>query len=238
MYTIKTEKFEGPLDLLLNLIEEKKLDISEISLAQVTEQYMAYLEQINDPAPLADFLVVAAKLLWIKSKLLLPSFELEEEGQSLEQQLRIYKEYFDASKKINQLILQKNFTFTRDKLIILDEEKIFNPPKWLNASRLAKVFKEVLAALEPQINLPKAVLEKTVSIQEKIKEIADLLQEKIKINFKSIVKSAKSRLDIIVTFLALLELIRQKMVTVEQSKTFAEINILNKRDDHDNFKVK
>ena len=98
MYEIKTEQFQGPLDLLLSLIESQKLDISQIALAQVTDQYLTYLDQAQDigATELADFLVVAAKLMYMKSKLLLPSLVDEEleEGPDLETQLREYQKFY------------------------------------------------------------------------------------------------------------------------------------------------
>jgi len=105
MYQIKLEKFEGPLDLLLKLIEEERLSINEISLSQVANKYLEFVNSTQNISldELADFLTVSAKLILIKSRTLLPSLNFEEEGDSLEKQLRIYKEYYEASKKIEEL---------------------------------------------------------------------------------------------------------------------------------------
>src|SRR3989344_5914455 len=105
MYSLKLEKFEGPLDLLLQLIERQELNITEVSLAAVTEQYLVYLSEHNDIAheDLADFLVVAAKLLLLKSRLLLPELfvdDEEEAGTSLAEQLAVYRLYVKASHKL------------------------------------------------------------------------------------------------------------------------------------------
>ena len=106
MPDFKLEKFEGPMDLLLQLIEGEELDITEVSLAQVTEQYFKYLDKLekNRSAKLVDFLVIAAKLIYLKSKNLLPYLYPEEEleGPSLADQLKMYKAYVDASKNIEQ----------------------------------------------------------------------------------------------------------------------------------------
>jgi segregation and condensation protein A len=229
MYKIKTEKFEGPLDLLLRLIEDQKFDISEISLAQVTDQYVERLKEIRNPGELADFLVVAAKLLWIKSKILLPSLDLGgEEECDLESQLKIYKEYLEASFKIHKMILGKNFAFVHERLPVQKNDVIFNPPKWLNKSKLAEVLKKFLINLEPIIVLPKAVLEKTISIQESIAKIKDLIQKRLEISFGSVIKNAKNKIEIIVNFLALLELVKQKTIAVNQNKMFGDINIQKK----------
>ena len=103
-YTIKIQKFEGPLDLLLQLIEQEELDITEISLAHITEQYLEYLATIEElyPDELADFLVVATKLLLIKSHMLLPELTLEDEDEeSLTRQLQLYKKYVEAARRLH-----------------------------------------------------------------------------------------------------------------------------------------
>lgn len=229
MYHIKIEKFEGPLDLLLRLIEDQKFDISEISLAQVTDQYVEHLREIQNPGELADFLVVAAKLLWIKSKILLPSLDLEgEEECDLESQLKIYKEYLEASFKIHKIILEKNFIFVHERLPVQKKDVIFNPPKWLNKFKLAEVLKKFLINLEPIVILPKAVLEKTISIQESIARIKNLIQKRIEVSFGSVIKNAKNKIEIIVNFLALLELVKQKTIAVRQNEMFGDINIQRK----------
>src|SRR3990167_7246611 len=112
---IKLEQFEGPLDLLLTLIEEQKIDITQVSLSQVTEQFLQYVSTARGmhPEELADFLVVAAKLLFIKSKTLLPSLHIEEEDGDLEKQLKMYKLYYDASQRIQAMLAQRRYSFSR-----------------------------------------------------------------------------------------------------------------------------
>src|SRR5512147_3265515 len=110
----KMEKFEGPLDLLLQLIEQEKLSISEISLSKIADQYLESLGQVaeKDPDELADFLVVAAKLLLIKSRELLPSAApAEEEGPSLESQLKMYKIFWEAAQRIEAQIKKRRWIF-------------------------------------------------------------------------------------------------------------------------------
>src|SRR3989338_9236417 len=108
MYQTKLEQFEGPLHLLLELIEAEKLDITSIALSKVTDQFLDYLTETSDlhPEELADFLVVAARLLLIKSRALLPSLTGEgDEEADLERQLKIYREYYEASKSMHALLL-------------------------------------------------------------------------------------------------------------------------------------
>src|SRR3989344_9196200 len=116
--TVKLEKFEGPLDLLLQLIEREDLLISEVSLSSVTDQYLRAIRATKvPPEDLADFLLVAAKLLLIKSRILLPQIDLglEEEGIPLDVQLRMYKEFVEAAKIIAAKIKKKQFASVREK---------------------------------------------------------------------------------------------------------------------------
>lgn len=227
MYKIKLEKFEGPLDLLLQLIEQQKLNITEVSLSQVTDQFIVYLNQIPDlhPEELADFLVVAAKLLLIKSRTLLPSLEPEEEEYSLEKQLKIYREFYEASKKINKIILKRRWCYSRESSKFLSSEIVFNPPRDLKKEYLKNIFEKILKDLEPILRLPKEVIQKTISIQEKIRQIHDLIFEKSSVSFQRLLKDSKSKTEIIVTFLALLELIKQRTVVVVQDGMFSDITI-------------
>src|SRR3989338_8740737 len=119
MYQVSSEKFNGPLDLLLRLIEEQKMTITEISIAKVTDEYLQELEKIQDqdPEELSDFLVLAARLLYLKSKVLLPYLAEEEEVDDLEKQLKLYKEFVEASKKIAAMIKEQRFAFSREKAI-------------------------------------------------------------------------------------------------------------------------
>lgn len=228
-YLIKLQQFQGPLDLLLQLIEDQKLDITQLSLAQVTDQYIEYLDQNPEIAPveLADFLVIAAKLLLIKSKELLPvlNWEQEEEASDLENQLKIYKEYYEASKVLHKIILKKNFSFAREKSLITIVP-IFSAPKWLTKDVLVQTFQDVLKNLEPIVKLPQETIKRVISLKEKIKQIRELILEKTQISFNHLINGSKSKIEIVVSFLALLELVKQKIVKVEQERMFEEILIM------------
>jgi segregation and condensation protein A len=228
MYNVKVEKFEGPLDLLLQLIEGADLDITEVSIADVAEQFMAYLLAVEEknPEELADFLVVATKLLLIKSRVLLPNVVLddEENADDLALQLKMYKEYLDASKKIEQILLDKNILFARAK-IPLDIEVIFNPPKNLTTEKIKELLKGLIADMEPFIKLPEKSLERAVSIKEKINEIRNKILSKINTSFRELVGDSKNRTDLIVTFLGLLELVKQRVVSVKQDEMFEDISV-------------
>ncbi|MBI2098877.1 segregation/condensation protein A [Candidatus Uhrbacteria bacterium] len=226
-YKVRLEKFEGPLDLLLQLIESEELPITEVSLAEVAEQYVAHLQAIEEknPEELADFLLVAAKLLLIKSRVLLPSLDLnlEEDGISLEDQLKLYKEYAQASKTVQAIIGKRAFSWPRQKAPL--QAGIFTPPKGLNPGKLAAVFRDILRALAPVSKLPGAAISRAISIKEKIEELRRLILSKAQINFSQIMRGAKSKTEVIVSFLALLELIKQKIVNVSQKELFEDISV-------------
>ena len=227
-HKIKTDQFEGPLDLLLQLIEDQKLEITQISLAQVTEQYIKILNQNQSQVKieeLADFLVVAARLLLIKSRALLPFLEWEdEEEEDLTRQLKIYKEYLEAMKMIQAMLAKKRFSFARLKMAVKQEVE-FSPPPKLVATDLRDTFFGIIKNLDPLINLPTEMIKKSINIQEKIASIRERLDREVRTNFSDILREAKDKTEIIVSFLALLELIKQRTVIARQGDSFADIEI-------------
>lgn len=228
MYTIKIEKFEGPLDLLLQLIEEEELNISEISLAQVADQYIEYIkfQQNNIGAEeLSDFLVIAAKLLLIKSKYLLPFFETEQDEDigDLEKRLKIYKEFLDASKNIYGYFTSNDFSFVKEKYD-LENLSLFNPPLGLDVEVMKNAFEEFILKLTPLVILEEDKIRKAVSVQEKLDEIKKLLLGNIQVKFFHLTKS-KDKAEVLISFLAILELVKQKIVVVSQEAHFEDIYI-------------
>jgi segregation and condensation protein A len=227
-YTVKLQQFEGPLGALLELIESQKLDITEVALATVTEGYLKLLDENPDlpTEEMADFLVIASKLLLIKSKHLLPFLTMdgiEETVDDLESQLRIYKEYLDASKVIEKMIAERRFTYVHDKLPKF--EQTFSPPKKLTVDDMRELFIRVIARLEPVVKPSRQALERTMSIHEKISQIRDLLTKASKVSFRKLLESAQSKTEVIVSFLALLELVKQRNISVTQDKLFEDITI-------------
>ena len=229
MHQIHLEQFEGPLDLLLQLIEKNKLHITEISLAKITDQYLDYIEQADDlaSAEVADFLLIASKLIYLKSKYLLPDLatEAEEEVGDLERQLKIYREYYEASKAINRMFLdKKHYSYERLNPYKFDLPQEFRPPKNVDTNAMAKAFIFVLSRIEHLVNLPKAVIARAISISEKIEEIKSLIKERVHMNFKEWLEK-KDKMEVVVGFLALLELVKQKEIIVKQDELFGELNI-------------
>jgi segregation and condensation protein A len=233
MINYKLDKFEGPLALLLKLIENEELDITEISLAKVADQFVEYIRSAGniDPEEMADFLVVAARLLLIKSRALLPFLYPEEEKEiaELEDQLRMYKEFLEAAKKIEALIGKKHFMFAREfnRQSYFAGGHFFSPPKNLKAEDLPMVLTDLITRLQPMEILEEEILERRINIEEKIMAIQNMLLERIKVSFNNVLAAAKSKTEVIVSFLAILELMRQKEVVLSQQDIFGEI-IINK----------
>lgn len=227
MRDIQVEKFSGPLDLLLQLIEQQELDISQVSLAAVTEQYIATLQGMEElPVDeLADFLVVAAKLLLIKSRLLVPGEAVAEDdaGLDLEQQLKMYREFVEAAKTISKMWNAHRMIYPREGSALL--EPIFHPPEHLTPNDLFDLMHGVLKDLEPITRLPQTVLVRTINIRQKISQIRDRLIEQPKTSFHELLKIANSKTEVIVTFLAVLELVKLRSVNVNQDQQHGDVAI-------------
>lgn len=224
----KLEQFEGPLDLLLQLIEQQELDITTVSLAKVTDQYLKYIEELEQimPEEVADFLVVASKLIYLKSKYLVPNLNLavEEDAGDLERQLKMYQQFYQASKVLEKMIGKHKFAYVRLQPMKIKFANEFAPPPKLQLQDLASSFRLVIARLGEIKILPKIMMAKAVSIKERIQHLRNLLTEQLEINFNQFF-TKENKVDTIVSFLALLELVKQRFVTVEQSGMFADINI-------------
>jgi segregation and condensation protein A len=229
MQSIKLRQFEGPLDLLLSLIEERKLNITEIALAEVTEQFMQYIKQLEqvDPTVLADFLSIAAKLLVIKSKAILPTLEVEPEeedaGVDLESRLLLYKQFKEVAKYLKKLDTRRKQSFLRT--VSFEERINFYPDPDLAADVLHNHILTVLSGLKELDALPQAKIKEAISIQAKIDQLRNHLEIQVETKMSDLLKTAKNKSEVIITFLALLELIKQKILTVNQEALFTDIQI-------------
>ena len=208
---IKLDKFEGPLQFLLQMIEQRKLDISEINLLQVTDQYLDYLKSSPDidPDHLADFLVVASKLLLLKAKSLLPYLSPEEEEEITEftEQLKMYQEFLQAAKMMADLLNRKRFMFSRqfDRQSLLRGVKFFWPPAKLTPGQLARVMREIIAGLVLPETLALTTVVEEIKLEERISFITVLLTNKLKLFFSHLIRECASKTEVIVNFLAVLE---------------------------------
>lgn len=233
VYQIKTEQFEGPLDLLLQLTEQEKLDITRVSLAQIADQYLEYVSKSEDITlgHLADFLSVASKLILIKSKALLPMLEFteeeEEEIRDLEQQLAEYKKFKEISKKLAEIHDSPSRSFSREGFFGLGT--MFCPPEKISTEDIKKAFSRVLGEIPLAEKLEEEMIREILTIEDKIAHLQEFLREKVQSSFSEIVSSAKDKVEVIVSFLAMLELVKQKIIHVEQGELFSEIHMKHKQ---------
>lgn len=227
MFSIQQEKFQGPLSLLLDVIEREALSISEISLARVTEDYITYVRALGkiDPESLAEFLVVASQLMLIKSKTLLPSLVLSDEDEAsideLETRLAEYQRFRELARDLTRLEAEKQRIITREAYYNLSP--IFYPSKKLTPGYLEDTFRAFLASLPKWEKLVQEKIRHIVSLEEKIKHIRAFLEGTISNAFSEIVKGSREKVDVIVSFLAILELARQKFVDLDQKTPFGDI---------------
>lgn len=224
---IRLSQFTGPYDLLLSLVGEKKLNISELALSEVTEQFLRYVDGLpnHKAEELADFLVVATRLVLLKARMLLPQFAVEDDDGdgSLEDQLRLYKQFVDASKKINKLWLSPELGFFRFESP--RRPAGFLPGAFVTSDRLHDAMLQLVRRLTPPKPIPETSIDRAISLKERIDRIRDLLKKTGKINFYELVSESGNKTEVIVSFLALLELVKQKTLTLYQDDAFGDIVI-------------
>jgi segregation and condensation protein A len=243
-YTVATPIYEGPLDLLLQLIERAELDITSLALSLVTDQYLEHLRSIQDRAAdeVSAFLVVAAKLLQIKSEALLPRPPEREEGEedpgeALARQLIAYKRY----KQIAIWLAERADSNLRTYL------RLAPPPKvegvldlnGIDMNDLLAVAQAAFSALDLRKPLGTVVAAPRITIRQKISLISRFLRLHGLTKFHQLLNGEKNNLDIVVTFLAMLELIKRRLVQVQQNSLFGEIDIepIAEWDEDDSFEL-
>jgi len=233
MYQVNIQQFSGPLDLLLQLVEKKNLAITELSLAQVTQEYVAFLneqEEINSE-DLADFLVIASTLLLIKSRSLLPSLVLapEEEAEimDLETRLKIYKLYKEAGGKIKGMFKKEIYVLNRPSWKNIEPK--FLPPSNYSLESLNIAFLRILKEIQMEEIKPLAEkkIQKIISLEERIKELIQKITHGKMFRLHDLAKEKQDKIDLILTFLAALHLAKQKIIKIEQKDNFGEIWISN-----------
>lgn len=232
-FKIKTTGFEGPFGLLLDLVERKKLFISDVSLAEVTEEYLSHVKKLTETSSrlgeIASFVAVAATLILIKSKSLLPSLELsqEEEGSiaTLEGRLRLYEEF----RRLGEHIKAR---FGKEIIFPPGERKfeilVFLPDERITKGAMMTLARGVLATMPTATKLPEVPLKKIVTLEEMIRRLTEKIEKGLEMNFRDFVPLGKSReekVTMIVGFLAMLELVRQGILEVEQENHFEDILI-------------
>jgi segregation and condensation protein A len=228
LFSIKTQAFEGPLDLLLDLVERRKFLINDISLASVTDEFMekvARMQELSLPNT-AQFISLAATLLLIKSKSLLPVLELTQEEEAgiddLEIRLRRYQMYRDIAKDL-ELIFGKNIA--RERQFVQHEDPLFVTDNWTTVDSLSGVIGEILSNLPKKEFKPKVQVRKVISLEEMIDRLHKRIEEGMRLSFRELVKDAEERAHVIVGFLAILESVKQGSILVAQLNRFDDIDI-------------
>lgn len=228
-YHIRQEKFEGPLELLLDLIEREELAISEVSLSRVAEEYLSHVRTLASPDPeeLAGFLVIAAQLMLVKARSLLPGLPVPAEEQQsiaeLQERLRLLARLRDASRNIRELERGGRRMYSRPGF--LGSTPVFYPPPGVTPDVLSRALAAVIALIPKPKKLAEEKLRRVVSLEEKITHLRRILQDALERGFSEIVAGAKEKMEVVVSFLALLELAKEKFIDVRQEEPFSDIRI-------------
>lgn len=231
-FTIKTQSFEGPLDLLLDLIEKRKLFISDISLAKVTDDFIEHIRQFEN-MPMgesAHFILVASTLLLIKSKSLLPELNLTEEEkgdiQNLEVRLKIYKRIKDASVHIQKMFGEQIiFPQSQSRPVT----PVFAPDATFTLEKALFLLKDLINKLPRKEILPKVLVSKVISLEDMIGTLTNRITSHLRMSFKEFTKERRAnRVNVIVSFLAMLELVKEGVVHVTQENHFDDIHMETK----------
>ncbi|MHB0857901.1 MAG: segregation and condensation protein A [Anaerolineae bacterium] len=232
--------YEGPLDLLLRLIEHEELDVTKVSLTIVADQFLAHIARLQEisAANLADFLLVAAKLLVIKSHSLLPRSDEEDEevdeediGEQLARQLLEYKRYKEVAGKLRGIEEKGLRTFPR--MAQAPQVTRHLQPGDVSLTELLKAFRQALEAHPPMPAIDTMVAPVVVHIADCIRSITTMVSRYRRVRFSTLMRRAHSRTEVIVTFMAILELIKQQRISAAQERAFGEIYLEAREPDPD-----
>ena len=217
------------MDLLLELIEKEKLSITELSLAHVTDQYLEYIKSNEEIqlGNLAEFLSVAAKLILIKSQTLLPLLEFteeeEEEIKDLAKQLEEYKKFKEASIVLGKIAEGGKISYSRNGFVGV--QALFYPPEDINVYDFRKYFQFVLQEIPIIEKLEEEIVREVVTLEEKIDDLQNTLRQRVETSFSELTASATDKIDVILSFLAMLGMEKQRIIDVEQGELFEEIKL-------------
>jgi len=231
MFELKLSVFQGPLDLLLQLIEREELDITTVSLAQVTDQYWAYLHPASglDPEALAEFIAIGARLLYIKSRALLPELrarpreeEKEDVGEALAEMLVEYKRFREAAETFRDLEERGQRAYPR----LAPPKGVLLPPglQGVTLEGLLSIFQEALSRQFAEEPAEGAIPREPVTVDEKMEKVlAAVAHGRGRASFRALVEACTSRMEVIVVFLAVLELMKAGRISAEQEESFGDI---------------
>ncbi len=220
-FTIEQNTFNGPLELLLELLDKKELEIKDIGLAGIADDYLNYLDSHEIPSnALADFLLIASRLIYIKSRELMPYLAIDDEEEAvatLEDQLRAYRMFAKAADKIGDLFSSNGYMFSaRSSRIKKEAIPNFVAPSNIDENIMRDAFMWVVKRLKPFFALNETSIERVKSVNEKMDELRNVITSRAELSFKDVLRGAKSRAEVVVSFLALLELIRRQVVKASQ----------------------
>jgi len=229
VYKVQLPVFEGPLDLLLDLIEQRKLLINDVSLAKVTDDYLAHIKEeggFSLPGA-AQFILVASTLLLIKSRSLLPSLALteEEEGsiEDLERRLMLYKKMKDLSAGVQTLFGKEIIFFRKSSHSMVP---VFTPTKEITKEGILSAIQNVLRTLPKKELIPQLIVRTVVSLEEMIENLMGRMANALNMSFKEFSENAKGDVSqVIVGFLAMLELVKRGIISVKQDNHFEDIKM-------------
>ena len=232
-YKVKLEVFEGPLDLLLYLIKKDEVDIYDISIERITQQYLEFMEafKVLDLEIAGEFVVMAANLIYMKSRSLLPVHvqppeeEAEEDDPrwDLIRQLVEYKKFKDAAAQLSQRELDQSNLFTR--LPEGPEQVAERPLGDVSVFDLIAAFNKILKRIAGKSEDLREIFEENYTVSDKIDLILKMTASGVALKFTELFASAASRTEVVVTFLALLELVRLKQLSLVQGEAFGEIEL-------------
>ena len=240
--TVSLTAFDGPLDLLLHLIEKNKVNIFDIPIIEITEQYLAYVKQIEteDLGTMSEFMVMASELISIKCKMLLPP-EVDEEGEEIDpraelvQQLLEYKTYKYMSYELRDRMedaarsLYKPDTTPKEVLSYRPEVDLDELTADLTLAKLHEIFDSVLRRQSEKIDPVRSqfgtIKKEEVRLADKLVWVADTAKKRKRMSFRNLIAGQRSRMQMIVTFLAMLELMKYGIVEVSQEETVGDITI-------------
>jgi segregation and condensation protein A len=232
-YTVATPVYEGPLDLLLKLIEKAELDITKLALAQVTDQYLEHLKIVKEHSPdeVSAFIVIAARLIQIKSEALLPRPPQREEGEedpgeALARQLREYKRFKQVSESLSKRELDGLHSYIRLAPIPYIEPTIdIGDIDVFDLMEVAFSLQTIAAQKTSGPSIEGVVAAPRITIRKKINLIANRLKVIKHATFRSMLGRTRTRIEIVVTFLAMLELVKRHWIRANQDQLFGEIEL-------------
>lgn len=228
-FLVRTSAYEGPLELIIELIEKRKLLVNELSLAQVTDDFISYVKN-GERFPMEDatnFINVAATLLLIKSRSLLPDLELsseeEEDVKDLERRLKLYETARTAARDLGRLFGRRVMLSRGER----DPEAVFAPSRDMTLENIEQALHALLSSKEKEEKLPEARIKPLVSIEEMMDSLRSRVERAMTVSFKEFTGEKTERVEVIVSFLALLELVKLGAVEAAQHEDWGDIRITN-----------